>query len=718
LHNKNDSTTIYPTAITAGMRRWIAVYLAAALVCLVWMPSMAKAGKEGVFLSDTVYFTLEDAVLSSGSGSQTLVFTLRLNNGGSAEIDYNRFGVRVTTAQGGSYTAQLSQAGYGFVKSGTGENYVYVAKVPSVAKADDLYVTLSEWNVSANWRKDIGSLAVGKVKTLKQGGQQVTVNLADAASGAKNAYLTYTANKGFAVPEQGKWTISLTLDVNNASSDRVALASAPTYRLRSANGLSYPMAVSSPNGSELGGRQSAPIILTATMDERPELSGLRLEMIRSDGSVLVYLDVGSLFTKLHIGDSAAFEGQSTGKLSVEIGKALLTGTGDKQQAAVSVLLKNNGSTTVKVPALSGVFVSPEDRIDLDAYAAASSESYIAPEEVAVYQFAAVVPDGVDANSLQLVVKEQWTKTGAIGTANSNGSAANASASTTVIVPVLAVDLQGAFEAAGAVVSGPEYQWGTPIVFEPGSSLSEAKLDISVMELTSYTHADNAYRTAVAKFKFTNNSSGTEALPNFATQLVDQHGVSYPGTKQTTTMQQLIPNTSYVYSYSYLLPPGASENLSLQVLENTGTASYKLPIASYRVSVGHVDDTDAHVLSRELSFYPFKVTLEDWVIQFLFSNQSYTYLLNTSIDVSREEQVIVDNQFSVMELELVDSRNRVLGSTTLNFLGTNKLSSGRQKISFSGIKTEQFESPVTINIYEKMETQAGSVRRLVAVLKQK
>jgi hypothetical protein len=698
----------------SSLRRIIGLLLAALLLGTVWMPSASYAGKEGVFLTDSVYFTIEEASLFSVTGNSTLAFTLRLNNGGSSEIDYNRFSVRVTSEQGGSYSTELSQAGNGFVKPGSGDNYSYFAKVPSSAKAEDLYVTISEWSTASNTRKDIGSLSVGKVEGLNRGGSQLMVNLADVSDTGKNVYVSVQAKSGYIVPENGKWTVALSLDVKNTGNDRVSLASAPTYALRSADGSSYAMAAAWPSGSELGARQSVPLVLSATMDVQPDVGGLRLEVLRSDGTAFAAIDAGTLFTAIQAGDKVPYTGQGgSGALTLEVGRASLVTKGDDLQVMASVLLKNEGAWTVKAPTLAGVFVSAQEQLELDAYAASASKAYLSAGETVVYRFAASIPDGVQAPSLQLVLADQLAVKSTNGTGAAGGNAA-----TTMRVPVLTADLAGAFQLEQEEGSAPDYEWGSAFAFEPGTSMADSKLDISLVELSAHSHADNGYRTAVAKFKYVNNYSETVALPVFSTELVDANGVSYPGTKQNSAMQQLIPNTAYVVSYSYLLPPGtSSETLTLRILEDTGGQKLELPMASYRVAMKHVDGEDAHTQQRELSFYPFTVKIEDWTIQYLFNNGSYSYILNTSLEIQRAEQVMIDDQFSVMELELVDSSDRVLGTTTAVFTGTNKLVSGRHKLTFASIKSEQFTLPVTINIYEKMETPSGTVRRLVTVLKQ-
>jgi hypothetical protein len=266
-------------------------------------------------------------------------------------------------------------------------------------------------------------------------------------------------------------------------------------------------------------------------------------------------------------------------------------------------------------------------------------------------------------------------------------------------------------------SAPVYELGSPLVIDSGSELIDPNLEVSVVELNGHTNAENGYQTVVAKFKFLNKSSDTLTLPTFDTQLTDENGTSYPGARQTTVLQQLIPNAAYVYSYSYLLPPSAIGPFKLSLLDSSNAAKYKISISDYQVKVAQTGADDPTAVEKTLSLYPFNVKIENWLVSTLYSGSTYSYRLKMGLDIQKAEQVIVDDSFSTLLFEVVDQRGRTLGSSSQTLQGTNKLISGEQTIDFS-IKTNQFEYPLTVCIYEVIATSdGGTAKRLVATLQQ-
>jgi hypothetical protein len=499
--------------------------------------------------------------------------------------------------------------------------------------------------------------------------------------------------------------------------------------LKDKTGKSYVTTANMVDGTSLGTGHTSHLILTAAADVQPDVSNFMLELARPDasGTVLGKLNIGPRFAVVPAGQRVPYVLQGSKGLSVELEHVQLHRQTDSQQVLVSVLFHNDSDHTVQLPAFTGTLVSPVNSLSIDAELVLPPDPYVASGKSAAYRFAADVPDSVNADDLQILISEQKAvktaaaangsngNSGASANSGASGSASQADASSTAI-PVMAASLQGALASSGGVSASP-YVIGQPMKFDPASSLIDPNLEVSVVELNAHTNDDNGYQTAIAKFKFVNKSSSTLALPAFSTELVDASGVSYPGVRQTTALQQLIPNTAYVISYSYLLPPMSEGTYTLNILDTSNTSKYKVPISSNQVTFKPFVDNNTNFAVRDLSFYPFNVKIEDWRVAQTYSGGSYTYKLNLIMDIQKIDPVIVDETFSTMEFDLVDSQNRLLGSTSMPFIGANKLVSGNQTINFTNIRTEQFEYPVTINVYETIQTQSGPAKRLVATLKQ-
>jgi hypothetical protein len=687
--------------------RWMALVLSfLCLLLTVLTPGAAIAGKEGVFINGSVYFTLEEAAIAKGADYQTLRFQVKLNNDGGAAVNFNAFGIRVTSASGGSYYAELTQKGEGIVRPYTAAAYFYSAVVPAGEPLDQLHVTVFQRGGG-----ELGSLSVANVENLQSNEQQLLLALQEIDEAASDsASVSFQAVKGQAVPQNGQWLVTVDLAVTPTGTDTVTLPSALQFYLRDASGYAHPMTAKSLSGTALSAGQSSHYLLSAALNEQPSAESLTLELAKQTAAddPLGRLSLASIFLLGQQGEKVAYPMDGRQGVQLEVQKAEELMQSGKRQALITAVLHNDSKRTLQAPVLSGTIVSTLDEMMLKTDAVLKPDTYLAPGTSGTYKFALELPDGIQTESLQFLVSEDITTT-----ASGTGTTASAQ---TASVPVAGITLSGLTAATTGLEQLPAYELGKPLAFDTNNEVIDPKLEVSVVELTGHTNTENGYQTVVAKFKFLNRSGQTLALPAFATELTDAYGTSYPGSRQTTSLQQLIPNSAYVYSYSYLLPPSSEGPYKLSILDQSATTKYKVAIADYLVKVDGAGSlsTDPQPV---LSFYPYQIKLESWSLSSQYSSGTYSYKLKLGLDIKKEDQVITDASFSTMEFEVVDTNGRALGSSSQVLQGTNKLVNGLQTISFTNIKSEQFEYPLTVRVYESIVTPSGTVKRLVAELKQ-
>lgn len=270
---------------------------------------------------------------------------------------------------------------------------------------------------------------------------------------------------------------------------------------------------------------------------------------------------------------------------------------------------------------------------------------------------------------------------------------------------------------------PEYEYNTPIAIDPLSDLYNPNVDVSLVEFNIHDGLGSGYKTAVAKLVLTNRSAEAVAIPPLGSDLATTDGYTYNGTA-VSTPSQLLPGLSHVVSFSYVLPDTeAGDNLRMKLLEvkNPETspgvgAGYRSPVATLQV-----DSQLPGGLRDELTFYPFGVKVNWWLLQeqYLAQTSSYTYKLKMDLEVTQTEKVVVDQDFSKLELALVDSRERIIAQEQLSFVSDNnglgKLTSGEVTATFANLRREQFESDMRVYLYETINTPTGPARRLVAKL---
>ncbi|NHN29098.1 hypothetical protein [Paenibacillus agricola] len=301
--------------------------------------------------------------------------------------------------------------------------------------------------------------------------------------------------------------------------------------------------------------------------------------------------------------------------------------------------------------------------------------------------------------------------GSTSSSNTTNNSNTANRNTSGKRPIMLIDLSTVEFASHAAIQSKSYELGTPLSFVSNGWL-DTNIEVSLVELHMHENSDFGYKTAVAKYKLTNRGSSTLNLPALGTELINNQGLAFAGIRQSSTASQIMPNTSYVVSYSYLLPTSETgAQLALNVFDPKSTASNKLSIGTYQVAI-QPESTD-----KTISFYPFQISFDAYAITTLYSSNAYNYILSLDLSVSRQDLVIVDQNFSQLEFEIIDGLGRSLGSQTAAFTGTQKLISGNQKITFSNIKTQQFETGLTIHVYETITTPNGPAKRLVKLLTQ-
>ncbi|WP_054973506.1 hypothetical protein [Paenibacillus sp. A3] len=258
-----------------------------------------------------------------------------------------------------------------------------------------------------------------------------------------------------------------------------------------------------------------------------------------------------------------------------------------------------------------------------------------------------------------------------------------------------------------------YRIGRPIVFDPLNKMIDANTEVTLMEMHLH-ESDNGFHSVVAKFRITNKSDKPVPVPAFQTEILGGDGASYAGARQSGVATALNPNMSYVVNYSFNVPKTENgKQLTIKLLDTQSSAPYTSTIASLQTAAS------SEVAGDTFAMYPFDLKIVDWALSATTSpgmtGLSYGYKLSFTLDVKQTDNVVVDQNFSRLYMELVDSQGRMLGTADGPFTGPNKLVTGKQNLTFTA-KTEQFENPFTIRVYEAFDTPNGLAKRYITTLK--
>lgn len=276
-------------------------------------------------------------------------------------------------------------------------------------------------------------------------------------------------------------------------------------------------------------------------------------------------------------------------------------------------------------------------------------------------------------------------------------------------------LNVALPAGSANPAYEAYRLGMPMTFDKRSELIHPNLEVSVVELYMHKNEEEGSQTVTAKFKLYNKSDRPMAVPVFQTDLVGSDGNEYSGSRQSAAAANVLPNAAITVNYAFPVPLSETgTGLALKIQDATTAAPFKSTIAAYSVALQQPASSE-----NEFSVYPFRVKINSWTVGVMFNQNAklaYTYKGKFHLDLQREDQVQVDGSFPHLLFELYDSSDRLIGTAKGSFLGTNRLVTGENNITFDAT-TEQFEHTLTVQLYEVFTTANGESKRLLGTYKQ-
>ncbi|MEY9093310.1 hypothetical protein [Paenibacillus sp. RC84] len=723
----------------------------------------ASAGAAGIFVSPKVYFTVEDVSLAKGTSKSSLHFTLLLHNEGSGTVDLNAFAVSVNAPDGSRYTPKLSGTSSARVWPDSTGRYIYTAEVSSQASLDTLKLSLNRWaSDGISKGAGIGSLPLA-ADAAPAPDKPVRVQLSEAdASLPEDAALTIRAQDSIRWNRDSGQELYTHLTVVNQGSIALKWNDNVLLSVQDAKGRTYTAAVVS--GADTLLEPQEPAVLTVKTSAAGSASpGTALKLVLSAKSSGGTFTIGTVpvpdeTTAVSVGEAIPYVYGDGLELTYR--SAVVNAKTDGTTVQTVVEFRNTAKEHVRLPDLSAVYQFGSRATVDGVIDAKPSSAFLAPGESASFRYTASLPAGVskDAIELLLLAKESAAETtaesggGSTGSADaagasgatasgakasassagttagsgassaakatasagsssaaaaSSGSGKSTAAGSTGYVPAAALSLAKADSGKGGDYAAAQpYTLGEKLPLPNGAL--EAGLGVSLVEFHKHENEEIGYQTAVAKYKFTNTSGKTLDLPQLGMELTTPDGLVYAGTRQSSAAASILPGTAAVVSYSYMIPPSdKTETLAMTI-----TDANQMSLGSYKVAF------QAEAGSGPVSFYPFEVAFNDSTVGWTYSTKTdaqYTYKLILDMTITRKEQVIVDSNFSKMEIELLDPDNRSLASQTVPFLGTGRLVSGKQTFFFNDVKSEQFSSGAHFNIYEVIETPNGPVRRLIKTI---
>ncbi|MCC2684874.1 MAG: hypothetical protein K0R75_1773, partial [Paenibacillaceae bacterium] len=574
-------------------------------------PVAVFAGPTGVFLSDDTYFTLQNATLASGTDAASLQFSLNLHNGGSDEIDFNHYGATVVDAAGNTYSARLTSKQSARVLPGQDKQFRFFSSVAPDETADQLQVNVFAWDDSATSMQSLGNLPVDEAIDGEQDAtRQAVLRLSDIdATYPGDAVVTFQVAGSYRIAENGKSYIYSELYATNGGSASLTLPSALQFKLIDGQSLSYNATVTGGSPTLLP-NQPAKLALKTEVPGDFALDQSILQWVaKTDASenVVAGVELSGTEGALELGQEQPITASgSSSTLVVRADSASAVTQSDGVHVQTTVVVRNDGDESAGVPMIKGAYQFGSSGSMTAGSDQSATQAYLAPKETVNLHFAALLPPNTDPGTASLVLMANGNEaqtptanstssagassgtasgsagrsgtTGTSSTSGSSGASGSSSAATgDGYSPFAWISLTGVLVQTNPLLSARDYVFGAPLIMSP-NGLIDKNMDVALEELHMHANSDFGYNTAIAKFKLTNNGNTLLAAPNFGVDLVNSSGITYQGVRQTTVAEQILPNTSYVVTYSFFLPAGETgENLAMNLVDAATLAPNKLTI---------------------------------------------------------------------------------------------------------------------------------------------
>ncbi|WP_409343179.1 hypothetical protein [Paenibacillus sp. MBLB4367] len=439
---------------TLFIRLSVAMTLLASTAAPLATPAVF-AGKEGVFVSSDIYFTLDNVALSPGADDQTVRFGIELVNGSQSTFDYNGYGVRLVDTNGNSYSAQLTERSQARVSAGSSSKYKYIASIPKNIAPDQLKVDIFAWDSSqASYMRDLGMLSVAAVPVDQSQKGQIVVNLQDVnASQPDDAIVSFELANGYKAFVNGSWYLYANVIAENLSSSSLKLPSELSFDMKDTEGLTY--ALSSVTGADktLLPHQRSMLVLQLPLGDGTANEPLLLELIKkagtaasgtggngssqtgssgtgaaggsssastaasadTDAEVLGTMNLSGSMKQTKAGDTIAYPSVGGSALSMVTERFTVVPMSEGTQVTGIFTLKNETAGVLPVPSISAGYQISQSTLSAAAAdnAAGSHPAYLAGGESTTYSFTGTLPKGVDASSIQFVVWEKASATASL-----------------------------------------------------------------------------------------------------------------------------------------------------------------------------------------------------------------------------------------------------------------------------------------------------------------
>jgi hypothetical protein len=326
-----------------------------------------------VYITGKSYIEIKDVVMSAGTDSNLVTFTLKLTNGDAGDIPFIDYWVRLISSSDVKHTVKLANPEdeeKNIVPPGTSQEFKFMADVSSTVRLSDLTFRIIEWDFSSpdtNYER-----ALGEVKVPADYSPVVPANAESIVKLAKTSVKTHIKKAAIGSNSEN-YLPNLLFELENVDTRSVKLPNLQ-FTLRTADGLLYPLQVSGLSGqAAIDPLMKKEITLSGKLPKAVNPDGWQLIVTETaDGGnnsgrampVAIYEVPKPAEEQLATEKEQAFYG-ANGYYLAKLESVQRVPWEDEDLIAVSIVLKPNEDRPLPIPNLTG-YLKLDDAVQVYA----------------------------------------------------------------------------------------------------------------------------------------------------------------------------------------------------------------------------------------------------------------------------------------------------------------------------------------------------------------
>lgn len=382
-----------------------------------------------VWLNDKSYFELKDVRLTMGADNKVVTFTVKVANGGTSDIQFIDYWVKLQSSTGANFTVNLmpQDKDKNVVPAGGSQEIKFYANVTPAIHLSDLEFKFIKWDfTAADFQRTLDTLKVpSDYSTIVPAGSKANLKIAKTSLTGFIKKATTSSNEEHYLP-------ILLLELQNTDTRSVKLPNLK-FTIRTADGLLYPLQATGVNeNTTIDPLMKKEIALTGKLPRSIQESGWQLVVTETtDTGTTANLNVAVAEFEIPkpTEDQLATEKEqsfsnASGTYMAKLESIQRVPWEDEDLLTAAISLKSNESKALPIPELTG-YIKLDDSVKVDVKVIKTDNVIgIQPGKEVHILLQGKIPYTYEFSNVTIFLQEKESSSGSAGSSGTSGNVAD------------------------------------------------------------------------------------------------------------------------------------------------------------------------------------------------------------------------------------------------------------------------------------------------------